>query len=137
MEGKFIPAPKHHPIKTDWVWKQSTWKWVLIFMFWLLYPMENSPSIRWVRGWMCRRVSLDTVMVIWLVSVLLMGNKCQTLKKVLDAPLGAPPMSLSCGANHFHSGHQYQYPWGGCTRRPMYRDHFLIYCASPSTLFCQ
>jgi hypothetical protein len=57
---------------------------VLIFMFWLLYPMENSPSIQWVGGWMCCRASLDTVMVIWIVSVLLMGNKCQTLKKVLE-----------------------------------------------------
>jgi hypothetical protein len=32
---------------------------------------------------------------------------------------------------------QYQYEWGGCTRRPMHRDHFLIHCASPSALFRQ
>jgi hypothetical protein len=31
----------------------------------------------------------------------------------------------------------YDYEWGGRTRRPMPRDHFLIYVASPSSLFRQ
>jgi len=31
--------------------------------------------------------------------------------------------------------YQCHYAWGRRTRRPMYRDHFVIYCATPYALF--
>jgi hypothetical protein len=38
---------------------------------------------------------------------------------------------------HPNLPYQYQYERGGHTRHSVHRDHFLIYCAFPSALFCQ
>jgi hypothetical protein len=84
-----------------------------------LYLREKTPGTHCTRGWVGPRVGLDREVRGKII--------CLCRESNLDSRV------VQSVARHY----QYQYEWGVRTRRPMYRDHFLIYCASPSALFRQ